>query len=806
MRDFKCESFSRVFFLGLIILVTLFYTQAFPRQSKLVVSREELLDNFYEIALTEPLNVSRLHSYVIGELQSSLFTDENRRIFYRKPPSITDASSIPDEKTLKRQSIPLLHYFLNVFVMLQQQKANDKISQLKEVFVACLQMGMGIEISFQDEPPIYYKTLMLKEFSLSHAILINNEKYFIKEIIGRSSKIMKYFKLLYSHLSEVIPMSKLLLHVENIVENVATKQRNEARKEELADVTLDEEDEAQISEPSSFVSSAPFNGTALVLRLLETAKLDKPTLRPVDLLTYSEQYRKIVQKIGTISASDRDDSKALLRLEDVIRSQEELIFSLFSPFLSFIEKSERKWIAIEHFLEIHCSPVLDNENHYQKRTLFHYLTISGYLKIVSSFHSLWKEYEEHSRLSNNTEQSVGLSDFKKRIYQGLQSRDYRGHTPLSYALLRFGEDSEIFKRFYSFLDSFHHSSHRHHHLPYHTHLIPTLSSKGNKSVEINFEINPSTGQLHYSQAELLSDDGGWQTARVLLSPSDNSFRSSKFSDSAVITESINTDYQPSSSGLPSENAVNNSRKGRCDILEIWNEPLPDAGEFFEKYINTATPVIFRNAGLLSNEKMSSLRSTFRKDYFMKRFGRLKVKFLLSCPKMHNFHGRFHPRLFLMEVESFEYFLFPFFFCVLESFGVPPVLTTLREIGNSRNKNIADNSTVFFSELISKHPSLHLNETGDYLVPNYVFLTPPNHWPKRFVEEVPIPKPLILNSPASLPPSSYNLSAIAGSTLQQHGNYVTYSFELQFYLGAAGSGAPVHYHGHAINTLVYGKKV
>jgi hypothetical protein len=31
-------------------------------------------------------------------------------------------------------------------------------------------------------------------------------------------------------------------------------------------------------------------------------------------------------------------------------------------------------------------------------------------------------------------------------------------------------------------------------------------------------------------------------------------------------------------------------------------------------------------------------------------------------------------------------------------------------------------------------------------------------------------------------------------------------EMQFYLGAPGTGAPAHYHGHAVNTLVYGEKV
>lgn len=37
-------------------------------------------------------------------------------------------------------------------------------------------------------------------------------------------------------------------------------------------------------------------------------------------------------------------------------------------------------------------------------------------------------------------------------------------------------------------------------------------------------------------------------------------------------------------------------------------------------------------------------------------------------------------------------------------------------------------------------------------------------------------------------------------------YATLAAEIQFYLGPAGSGAPAHYHGHAVNSLAYGEKV
>jgi hypothetical protein len=32
------------------------------------------------------------------------------------------------------------------------------------------------------------------------------------------------------------------------------------------------------------------------------------------------------------------------------------------------------------------------------------------------------------------------------------------------------------------------------------------------------------------------------------------------------------------------------------------------------------------------------------------------------------------------------------------------------------------------------------------------------------------------------------------------------YELQFYLGEAGTGAPIHFHGHAVNSLAHGEKV
>lgn len=71
------------------------------------------------------------------------------------------------------------------------------------------------------------------------------------------------------------------------------------------------------------------------------------------------------------------------------------------------------------------------------------------------------------------------------------------------------------------------------------------------------------------------------------------------------------------------------------------------------------------------------------------------------------------------------------------------------------------------------------------LPMYAFGVPGNDWGKRFMSEVPIPEPLLTDTNATLP---------------------AYEVQLQYYLGAAGTGAPVHYHGPAINSLAYGEKV
>ncbi len=82
------------------------------------------------------------------------------------------------------------------------------------------------------------------------------------------------------------------------------------------------------------------------------------------------------------------------------------------------------------------------------------------------------------------------------------------------------------------------------------------------------------------------------------------------------------------------------------------------------------------------------------------------------------------------------------------------------------------------------------------VPLYTFTTASPQWSQKLNKDVPFPEPILSKESAKENTKS-------ASTAEKK---AAYSFELQFYLGPAGTGAPVHFHGHAINTLAYGEKV
>lgn len=111
-----------------------------------------------------------------------------------------------------------------------------------------------------------------------------------------------------------------------------------------------------------------------------------------------------------------------------------------------------------------------------------------------------------------------------------------------------------------------------------------------------------------------------------------------------------------------------------------------------------------------------------------------------------------------------------------SFGVQTSTKSLKDIASSDQ-----------IVTVAKDISNTFEGNSTQQIPLYAFQTPSPQWQKRLTRDVPVPEPLFGIQKSITETSPY-----------QH--------EVQFYLGSAGTGAPTHYHGHAINTLAYGEKV
>ena len=159
------------------------------------------------------------------------------------------------------------------------------------------------------------------------------------------------------------------------------------------------------------------------------------------------------------------------------------------------------------------------------------------------------------------------------------------------------------------------------------------------------------------------------------------------------------------------------------------------------------------------------------------------------------------------------------FILLESFGIKSTISTLEEVANSQNNVVDHNnndndshhreSFLFYSTVNHeiKHDAsvvVDRSSTGSSAplnmstaaVPLYTFCTPSEQWKSKLYRDVPIPCSLQRQQNSDEDSGIGTVDA----------KYSSWSFELQFYLRSAGTGAPVHFHGHALNTLAYGEKV
>jgi hypothetical protein len=192
---------------------------------------------------------------------------------------------------------------------------------------------------------------------------------------------------------------------------------------------------------------------------------------------------------------------------------------------------------------------------------------------------------------------------------------------------------------------------------------------------------------------------------------------------------------------PVESIHVNSNSNPLDSEKCNIEEVWGIPDNIDYYILTSTPVIFRGAGI-----DGLLRKAFSKKIFIQRYGNDQV-----------------------SVSTIPY---------AGSFGTPSQMTTLKEVAD-------------------------MGGTASLSSPSYAFSVPGGTWKTKLQKDAILP-PFLLQSLKKLG-KKIDEDEIKSKSYIENQKMGSTSWEIQFYLGPAGSGAPVHFHGHALNSLSYGQK-
>ena len=223
---------------------------------------------------------------------------------------------------------------------------------------------------------------------------------------------------------------------------------------------------------------------------------------------------------------------------------------------------------------------------------------------------------------------------------------------------------------------------------------------------------------------------------------------------------------------------------RCDVLELrWADVVAAAsaeaagsgasGEaaahaafakrFLREHVARGAPFILRGALPFdpASSPASSLRSRFAKAPFVERYGAHVVP-VAAIPYSDSFGTRSQPRT-LADVA-----------------GVNSTTLAASSLSSSSSSSLA-------LEGLEGVQGAALSSPLSAATVDYAFATPGNGPGNNWAAKV----------AADAPPPSWLAATLALFPLS--------GFETQFYLGPGGSGAPTHFHGHAVNLLFHGAK-
>ena len=452
------------------------------------------------------------------------------------------------------ETSPLLHHMLNLYRL--SSSASVK-SQLIDIMLHGLERGFDAQTPYKSDPPLIYKSIMLKELNLTKSLIDSSPQSVVFMVSHQQQWLAQFLATLYSIPSEPVPLAKLLLHADTIASQNIIKSSERMKQ------------------------------------LLDGAMLGKPNVKPVDLALHSSTYNRIVTELG----ESKDDGGKSIKLLDIIQCLDEVASKVHQSFLDALLKqlgsntiADRIETAL-HFLEVLTSlRITDGDmisrlttNHYDSnRNALHYLCISGGHVMLNQLTRFLSELVKQDLIGTRSSTAMKL------IQASLTAKDRRSHSPVSYAIMRFKHDSPIVKA------------------------LELLNQQLDFELDDAFYVstknvgNDDINRVKTADRDLF-ETGGWSAFKRNISMDD-----------------------------------------RCDVWEEFRPSLLSNNEFFLRFINTGTPVIFRGVASKANvakkgasaknyatasrssssssssHTMQELLEVFQKSSFVNNYGRIKV--------------------------------------------------------------------------------------------------------------------------------------------------------------------------------------
>mmetsp|Transcript_19810 Transcript_19810/g.33321 ORF Transcript_19810/g.33321 Transcript_19810/m.33321 type:complete len:692 (+) Transcript_19810:81-2156(+) len=545
---------------------------------------------------------------------------------------------------------PLLHHALNLYFMHQNPHIR---ASLVRFMLALVDRHVDINAPYNSDPDVLFKTVVIRELGLAKALAAGG---------GVTNNSLSLTQL-YSVPCDPIPLSKLLLHAHSVVQSRVAEAAQMGRT-------------ITVEQVQALLAGASLGAGA------------KAAAKAGDLAEHSSSFRGLMTQMlpekREKTAVDVVDSG--FSLQSIINSLGELGSTVHEHLLrNFLDASADTVTGLGHLANLLAT--FDKKG----RNPLHTLAMSGGSALVRDLVQVFSALDQYK--------SKRARRVRGKLAVALTTADIRGHSPVAYASLRYGPESDVYAALRE---------------------LATLAQADLDEVLLEFlfkshERHEPSGEQQERRGVDAADGGGWSDAVL----------------------------DPVLRGDPE----------RCDILEVW-VGQPEPVDFFVNYVALGKPVVFRGAMQhMEARGETSIRAALNRKQFLQKYGRESIA-VSTIPYASSFGVGVHA-MSLRDVADLN----------VSEASTPPQQT------------VDDGSS---DGVLAGRDSGQAGDDGVDEPPLYAFSTASPAWREQIEDDIGLP------------------ALLEGGGLLQ-------DVEMQFYLGPMGTGAPMHYHGHAVNSLAYGEK-